>query len=167
MIISPFSTAMALTLFMQGTNGKTLEELQKGLHFNSIDKASIADQFQQYYELLKKGAGKSELLVANRIYVQQGYTINPDFQEVATKKFFSGVESVNFGEANDAKRKINQFVEEKTKGRIKEIATPITFTGLSVIFILNSIYLKSERAEPFPKPTGRRANPKGELNPWA
>lgn len=88
MIISPLSTAMALSLLKQGTNGKTFEELQKGLHFNSSDKAKIANQFHQYYESLKKSDGQSELLVANQIFIQQDCTINPNFHEVATKQFF-------------------------------------------------------------------------------
>lgn len=73
--MSPFSLAMALGLLSQGTNGLTFDELRTGLHLKDLDKKSIADQFHQYYRLLDKSAGQSELMVANQIYVQQGYEL--------------------------------------------------------------------------------------------
>lgn len=149
MIISPFSTAMALSLFMQGTNGRTFEELKNGLHLDEMDKATIADQFKRYHGLVKRSAGESEIMVANRIYVQQRYHLKPDFQRLASKKFFSGVESVDFMEANDTANTINQFVAKSTKGRIKEIVEPDMFDEYSRIFLVNVIYLKSAWAQPF------------------
>lgn len=108
MIISPFSVAMALLFLSQATNGHIFEEIRNGLHLN-IDKAAIADQFQQYHGLIQKSAGQSELMIAYRIYVQQGFQLNTDFQEVAVKKYFPGVE---FARQNETAEIINQFVKE-------------------------------------------------------
>lgn len=153
MIISPFSAAMALSLLSQATEGRTFEEVRKGLHLSG-DKATIADQFHQYYGLLQKSAGQSELLIANRIYVQQGHQLKEHFQEVATAKFFSGgTESVDFMNGNDTAKTINQFVKEKTKKKIDKIVEPENFGESSRVFLVNAIYLKSEWLKPFPKHT--------------
>lgn len=141
MIISPFSVAMALSLLSQATNGTTFEELRKGLHLN-IDKAAIAEKFHQYHGLLVKSAGESEFIVANRIFIQQEYELRTEFKEVATKQFFSSVQSLNFKDAIDAARTINQFVKEKTKNKIAELVQPEIFVEYSRAFLANVIYLK-------------------------
>lgn len=141
-VISPFSTAFALSLFSQATNGQTFEELQKGLHLNS-DKAKIADRFHEYFELVQKSAGGSELLIANHIYVKNDHELKADFQEVADKVFHSGVEKVNFMESVDAAKVINQFVDEKTKGNIKTIVKPSMFDQNTSVVLVNAVSFKS------------------------
>lgn len=142
--------AAILSLFSQATNGSTFEELQNGLHLN-IDKATIASLFHEYYGSVKKSAGNPELMVANRIYVQQDLKLRKDFREVATKKFFSDVESVDFKNASDTILKINRFVRESTKEAITEIITPDIFDESSRVFLINVIYFKSNWNQPFPE----------------
>lgn len=89
LIISPFSMATALALLSQGTNGTTYEQLRKVLYLNS-DKTVVADQFHEYFGLIKKSAGQSELMVANQIYLQQRYQLKEKFQKTAVNKFFAG-----------------------------------------------------------------------------
>ncbi|XP_055315344.1 leukocyte elastase inhibitor-like isoform X1 [Sitodiplosis mosellana] len=149
-IISPFSVAMALSLLSQATNGTTFDELRAGLHLN-MDKVAIADQFHQYYRLVEKSAGQSKLIVANQIFVQQGIPLNTDFQEVATKQFFSGVEPVDFVRNIDTAKTINDYVKQKTIEKIQEFVTPEMFDESTRLFSVNTIYLKSKWAKPFNK----------------
>lgn len=150
-IISPFSVASQLSLLSQATNGATFDELRMGLHLNG-DKEVIADQYQRYFELIQKSAGASELMIANKIYVQQEYQLKKDFQEVAVRMFSADVESVNFRNVKETVQLINDFVAEKTKGKISEIVTPATFAnGGTAVVLINAIYLKSVWVQPFPK----------------
>lgn len=141
---------MALSLLSQATNGTTFDELRTGLHLN-MDKITIADQFHQYYGLVEKSARQSKLIVANQIFVQQEIPIKTDFQEMATKKFFSGVELVNFGRNIDTANTINNYVKRKTNEKIQEIVQPEMFDDHTFVFLLNTIYLKSKWAKPFDK----------------
>lgn len=70
----------------QATEGRTFDELKSGLYLSG-DHSTIANQFPQYYRPLQNGAGNATLTIANQIYVQQGYTINKSFQEVAAQQF--------------------------------------------------------------------------------
>lgn len=149
-IISPFSVAMALSLLSQATNGTTFDEIRTGLHLN-MDKITIADQFHQYYGSVEKSAGQSKLMIANQIFVQQVIPLNTDFQEVAIKQFFSGIESVNFRSNVDTANTINNYVKRKTNEKIQEIVQPEMFDDRTVVFLVNTIYLKSKWAEPFDK----------------
>lgn len=139
MIISPFSTAILLTLLSQATNGKTFDELRRGLYLSS-DKSKVADQYKEFDRLIRKSAGESELMTANQIYVQRGFQLKEGFEEMAVKKFASGIESVDFTQPNETAQIINHFVkqktEQKTKQKIKDFVDPNllkgTYHGISI-----------------------------------
>lgn len=133
-----------------GANGNTFEQLRKGLHL-SADKAVVANNFHEYYGLLEKSVGKSILSIANQIYVMTGYKIQPQFQEVAVKKFMSGIESLNFADAAPSARHINKFVEEKTKDKIKDLIKPDMLNGDTRIVLVNAIYFKGNWEHQFNK----------------
>lgn len=135
---------MALGLLSQGTVGTSFDELRTGLHLTNMDKKSIADQFHQYYRLLNRSVGQSELMFANQIYVKQGYELKTYFRDVASMNFFSGVEAVNFVDAESTARTINNFVKIKTKDKIREVVNPDMFSLDSLVVSVNAIYLKSE-----------------------
>lgn len=163
MIISPFSILMALALLCQATEGNSFEELRKVMHLSST-KAEIVDQFHKYYSLVQKSAEESELMICNQIFVMEGYQLNEDFEEIAMNKFFSGVESVNFTNTFETAQIINQYVKEKTKEKIKEVAKPDNFDRYDRIFLVNVIYLKSRWVHPFLKNTDRRGSGKLKLD---
>lgn len=132
-----------MALLSQGANGNTYEQIRDGLHLE-LGKVKTANQFRRRTRLLRRGARKTTLSVANRIYVQQGYTINTNFQEIAMQKFVSGVEPVNFANNQDAARTINSFVETKTKGKIKDLIKSSMLNSDTRVVLVNAIYFKGD-----------------------
>ncbi|XP_031627769.1 dolichyl-diphosphooligosaccharide--protein glycosyltransferase subunit 2 [Contarinia nasturtii] len=152
-IISPLSVASALGLLAQGANGKTFDELCKGLHLTH-DKETQADQFAVHYESLQKSIGESTLSIANQLYVQAGYEIKKHFQEVAVKKFSSGIDSLNFAQSAESAATINRFVEQKTNKKIKDLIKPEMLDAVTRLVLVNAIYFKGNWEHKFdPKRT--------------
>lgn len=141
---------MLLTLLSQATNGKTFDELRRGLYLSSY-KSIVANQYKEFDRLIRKSAGKSELMIANQIYVQRGYQLNEGFKELAVKKFATGIESVDFTQPNQSAQIINHFVEQKTKQKIKDFVDPNILKGNPLVFLVNAIYLKCKWRYKFPK----------------
>lgn len=123
LIISPFSIAIVLTLLSQACKGTTYEEIKRSLYLNN-DKAIVANQYHKYFELFGNSTDKSELMIANQIYVDRRFQLDENFQEMAMAKFNTGVEYVDFSNQNDTAQLINTFVTNKTRGKIQEIITP-------------------------------------------
>lgn len=140
--------ASALALLTQGANGRTLNELSQGLQLNT-DKNTISNEFSKYSKALNNGVGSSIFSIANRIYVQEGYQINPNFSSVAANMFQSGVESVDFRNVNIATRKINHFVENQTNRKIKDLIKPDMLGPDSRLILINAIYFKGAWEQPF------------------
>lgn len=150
-IISPLSVSSALTLLSQGANGSTFEELRQGLQL-SDNKTIVANQFYERYEMLKKSLGSSVVSFANRIYVQQGYKIKDDFSKVAVEKFVSSVESLNFIDPINSAQIINEFVENQTNHKIKDLIKSDTLNSNTQVVLVNAVYFKGSWANAF-KPT--------------
>lgn len=156
-IISPLSVASALGLLSQGANGNTYDELHKGLHLKN-DKETTADQFAAHFESLKESVGESTLSIANQLYVQTGYELNKNFQEVAVKKFTSGIESLNFGQNVESAATINRFVEEKTNKKIKDLIKSNMLNDLTRLVLVNAIYFKGNWLHKFNPKNTKKGN---------
>lgn len=148
MIVSPLSVSNALTLLSQGAEGITFEQLSKGLHLGK-DKSIAADQFLAHRETLENNLGESKLSIANRIYIQNGQQLSKSFESVAVSKFESGIESLNFGDAEKSAETINHFVEEQTNGKIKDLIKPDQLDGNTRSVLVNAIYFKGNWEVPF------------------
>lgn len=150
MIISPLSVSITLALLSEGAYGGTYNELKTGLYLSG-NKTTTANQFQEYIAMLKKSAGKSILSLANRVYVQQGREIKQQFRDVAVEKFSSGIEALNFANSADSARIINQFVENKTYNKIKDIVKPDLLDASTSVVLVNAIYFNGTWQNKFDK----------------
>lgn len=141
-IISPLSVATSLALLSQAAGGSTFDELRDGLHLNGSDKAAIASNFHDFDTQLQKNLGDSTFSMVNRIYVLDTLKLNKAFEDVATSKFRSGIESMNFTDKPKSAEIISRFVEENTNGKIKNFITPETMSSDLVSIIVNAIYFQ-------------------------
>lgn len=141
--------ANALVLLSQAAGGTSLDELNAKLHFIP-DKSLNADLYGAYHSLLTRSAGKSTLTLANQIYLQHGYILKKQFQDVATDQLSSGVEVVDFSKSSEAAATINRFVEEKTHNKIQNLIDPESLSSDSRVVLVNAVYLKGKWERPFP-----------------
>lgn len=140
-IISPFSVFDALSLLEEGANGKTFQELAAGLGTGS-DKNAIATQFKNYYDLLYKAVGSSSFSLANALYLQVGYELNPEYQNLAVNQFMSTVKLLDFADAAGSAATINEFVEENTDDKIQNLISPDMLGADTRLVLVNAIYFK-------------------------
>ncbi|XP_055311217.1 serine protease inhibitor 42Dd-like isoform X3 [Sitodiplosis mosellana] len=150
-IISPLSVVSALGLVSQATGGNTFEQIKNGLHLTE-NQTIVADHFHKYFSKLQQGIGKTTLAILNQIYVQECYEINADFQDVAEKKFLSGVELVDFEDSIDTAEYINQFVKRKTNNKIKDLIEPHLLNSNTRAILVNAVSFKGMWLDEFEKP---------------
>lgn len=149
-IISPYSVATAIALLSQGALGKTFDQIANGLHLPN-DKAIVANLF---HELSTSFAKYNELItldVANNIYVKQGYQIKNSFKDIATKKFHSGIEAINFADNVASANTINRWVEQKTNDKIKDLISSDALSDDTRLVLVNAIYFKGNWQNKFNK----------------
>lgn len=141
-IISPASIQSAVTLAMFGaTDGSdTKAQMLSGLKYPAqYSTQTIADNYQAFTENVKKTNG---LKIANKVYIMNGYSVKPTFQEVATKAFNSEAQSVDFAQNAAAASTINGWVENNTNNKIKDLIKPDSLSGDTRMVLVNAIYFK-------------------------
>lgn len=144
-ILSPFSAQTILSLLLQGAVGQTAIDMAEGLKFTQPP-AVVA---QSYQTLLAPLQDNPMLKTANKIYIQQNFTTKSEFQLIASRDYYSVVESVNFAQNQAAANTINSWVESQTNNLIKNLISPSLLDGNTRMVLVNAIYFKGIWATPF------------------
>ena len=145
---SPYSIHTALGMTATGAKGTTRDQMVKVLHLPEDEQKGLASgDLGRYYTHPRRHV---ELNVANAIWGQKGYGWHAEWLALQTERFGAGFQEADFQTNPDAERqRINQWVEEKTQKRIKELLRPGQVTERTYMVLANAIYFKGKWAEQF------------------
>ncbi len=92
-----------------------------------------------------------ELNVANALWGQKGFRIEQPFRDAIAKHYDTGaIEEADFAGQTEGERvRINNWVEDQTRNRIKDLIPPGGITRLTRLVLVNAIYFKGEWQTPF------------------
>lgn len=137
--ISPLSVSMALGMTMNGAVGKTYEDMRETLEFNVLSEQEINEAYKSLIDLLLNLDEEVIFEIANSIWPREGYPVLPSFMEVNQKYFYSEAKPLDFSQS-DAVDIINNWISEKTHGRIEDMLDYIPADA--VMYLINAIYFK-------------------------
>ncbi len=148
LFFSPYSVAAAVSMVQAGAAGTTQAEIAKALH-------SPADPHGAMRELaasLKEADKDVKLNIANALWGQAGTQFGPDFLETAKRDYAGGFRTADF-KKNAAKEtdRINAWVTEQTKDRIKQLIGPDMLDASTRLVLTNAIYFKAAWRDQFDK----------------
>ena len=143
-IFSPLSVSIALAFLSLGARGSTLTEILEGLKFNltEIQETEIHQGFQHLLQALNRPSNQLQLSVGNAMFVQEQLKLLDKFREDARVLYSSEAFSTNFGDPEAAKSLINDYVKNKTQGKIEELFKVLS--PETVLVLVNYIYFKGE-----------------------
>lgn len=158
--LSPYSISTALAMTYGGARGETAMQMAKVLHFGERNEAvhpSFAG-FQGGLNAIQQ-KGDIQLAIANSLWPQQGYAFLPAFTQLCQTHYQATPTPVDFATHTDeARETINQWVSEKTNGKIQKLFKPGALDPATRLALVNAIYFKGNWAEKFdPKQTRKEA----------
>jgi serpin B len=155
-VISPASLATAMTMAWGGAKGETAEQMRKVLHLEGTpDEVTAASG--QLARSLQDPSRPVVFHIANRLFGQASYKLVPTFQKTA-KAFGAPVELLDFRQAPEPARvRINQWIEEKTAHRIKDLVPRGGVGPDTRLVIANAIYFLGDWNNPFEREMTRPA----------
>jgi len=156
---SPYSISLALAMTYAGARSDTESQMANTLHyllpqeklhaaFNSLDQ-----------ELSKRGQGAKgrdgkgfRLNIVNAIWGQQGFQFTPAYLDTLAANYGAGLRLLDFiGEADASRVTINNWVSDRTKGRIKDLIPPGAIDQMTRLVLTNAIYFNAAWQHPFEK----------------
>ncbi|MHC4780164.1 MAG: serpin family protein, partial [Planctomycetota bacterium] len=164
MFFSPYSISSALAMTCAGARGETEKEMKGTLHYalarNRLHPAMGALMKDLNTRKVKgrwsgdPNAGKRpfELVVANSLWGQKGFSFEKGFLDLTKKSYEAGLTELDFAkETEKARLTINGWVEKKTKDRIKDLIPEGMLSAAATLVLTNAIYFKAGWVEEFKK----------------
>lgn len=143
-MFSPLSIKMALAMAANGANGATLEEILKTLNIEDLE------TFNEMALNLIQAYSENEsvrLSIANSIWLNKDHHYEEvsfsDSYQTIIEEYYKGYSQVVDNE--DAVETINDWVNEKTNGKISELIDNSEFLA----FLANAIYFRGDWASQF------------------
>lgn len=161
--ISPLSIGFALNMTTNGAAGETKEGMKRTLGVESLSDEEANAAVQKLTEMLLNMDKKVALSIANSIWYHQDLTLQADLRQAIESYYNGKIEGLDFSDPS-AKDIINEWVENETQGKIKDLVESIS--PLHRMFLINAIYFKADwqykfeedrtKEEPFVLESGRR-----------
>ncbi len=168
LFFSPLSIHAALSMTYAGARGETATEMQKVLAFEYAPEEGI--EHAAYSQLLTAlneppvtrleaivndrheeiERPVYELVIANRLWGQQGFSWDSGYLRLTQTEYHAALAEVDFeGDAESARREINDWIEDTTRNRIRNLIPAGALDALTRLVLTNAIYFKANWAEEF------------------
>jgi len=139
LMISPLSVSQALAMTYNGAAGDTKTAMEEAMRTAGIDRDELNQLNKTLVTALLAHDPKVTLEIANSIWYRNTYTILNDFVKRNEDYYDAVVNPMDFTDPG-CKDVINNWVDEKTHGKIDEIVKEIN--PESFMFLINAIYFK-------------------------
>jgi len=166
LFFSPASIQTALAMAYAGAKSRTAAQMAKVLHFEKagqgihpafqsllqqLNAPRIVKSYERVGDEIKPVEKPAyELVIANALWGQQGYPWNPTFLKRTASNYGAGLRQVDFTNHPDkARTTINDWVEEKTRDRIKDLIAKGAISPMMRLILTNAIYFKAAWANTF------------------
>jgi len=155
LFFSPHSISAALGMTSAGAAGDTASQMADTLHF-SLPPDRLHPAFNALTQALETPATTEdagtpfELSVANSLWGQAGFDFLPAFLDLLGLNYDAGMNLVDFAADPEASRQaINAWVEEETRGKVRELVGQGVINSLTRLVLANAIYFKAGWVHPF------------------
>ncbi|MCX7973564.1 MAG: serpin family protein [Candidatus Aminicenantes bacterium] len=147
--LSPLSLSTALAMTLEGARDDTAVAIRRVLNLPAEETVRQTG-FIQIRKLINQPGRKSQLNLANAIWIQKNFPLLKNYLEIIAKVYDGQATNVDFINRQEETRKvINKWTEEKTAGKIKDLIPPGIIDYLTRIILTNAIYFRGLWLLPF------------------
>jgi serpin B len=154
---SPYSISTALFMTTGGARNQTETQMLEVL-CQSENTDAYHKKFGEHIARLEKKEN-IQLNIANSIWMQKGYKFYPSFIDLLNNAYQAKLYESNFSANPDGEaKKINKWVEGKTKDKIKDLIKPGILKSNTKMVLVNAIYFYGGWKKEFDKKETREAD---------
>lgn len=159
-ILSPFSISSALAMTYAGAREDTETAMAGTLH-NTLSQERFHSAFGRLTDQFDPGGPQvgHELNVVNRLWGQEDYAFLPEFLQTTGENYGAEMGRVDYiGNTDGARQTINDWVQEQTHNKIKDLLPPGSVNVLTRLVLTNAIYFRGTWLNQFEMQLTRNAN---------
>uniref|UniRef100_A0A915AG03 Serpin domain-containing protein n=1 Tax=Parascaris univalens TaxID=6257 RepID=A0A915AG03_PARUN len=144
-VLSPFSVAIALAMLYAGSEGHTYDQMRQLLAKNSSD-AALHDYFASFFN---DESVDYELISSSKVYLKRDLKLRARFLEIIQVNYDGNLRQVDFSQPEAVAKEINDYVQQETDSKIRNLVNAGMFSEQSLIIILSAVYFKGRWKDPF------------------
>lgn len=146
--ISPSSIGLCLAMAYNGAEGETKQAMARALEAQGMTLDELNRAYAGLKAALENPDPKVQLQIANSLWARKGIKLNPEFIKRDKQFYDAQVTELDF-DSPAAPATINQWVSDKTNGKIDQIIDSIDRD--TILFLINAIYFKGKWTNEFAK----------------
>ena len=135
---SPFSLACVLDVLRLGATGNAEKELNAALHLEQSSPGAEA-------RITARGV---TLSAGNSLWIGTRFHPKAEFLHTADTRFGDVVFTADFDQPQQAAKRINGWISDKTAGHINDLISPANLVGAGMV-VANAVYFKGDWETPF------------------
>lgn len=136
-MISPVSVSIALGMAYNGAETTTRDAFEEVLNYDGLTREEVNEITKELIQVLVTNVNGNLLEIANSMWYDEGFPVEPEFITLNSHYFDAGVNELDFRQASAVKT-INDWVKDKTNGKIDEIIDAIDPDVMMIL--INAIY---------------------------
>jgi serpin B len=139
-VVSPASIHAVLSMLLAGAEGETAAELERGLALDGLTGDALGQAWADLITGSQAGEG-SKVSIADSLWLRDGVPFVQSFLDYDRDYFAADMRGLPEDPA-EAASQINEWVEERTAGRITDLVSPGDFSDATILTLVNTVYLK-------------------------
>ena len=145
---SYYSISTALAMTYAGARGQTAKEMCQVIRVCRL-KSNVHALFRATLASLNAPHGRYTLSLATGVFVDTGFTLSQSYRSLLSNCYSASFDQLDFsGDPTGAADYINQWVEDRTNGKIQDIVSKRDVDG-AALALVNAIYFKGQWKCPF------------------
>ncbi|KAK6040389.1 serine proteinase inhibitor [Cooperia oncophora] len=159
LVVSPISVIFALAMVHAGAKGSTKSQISsiisKGFvqgflqqSLGPIPESDIEEHYSKLSSQIMNASHGVKSRIANGFFLNKEFQIEKDYEQAVEKKYGAKVEALDFGQAEEAAKVIDDFISKTTDGKIQDMVNAATVEG-AYSLIVNAIYFTADWASKF------------------
>lgn len=152
---TPLGISIGLGILYMGSKGVTLKELQQVLSTGEVEEQHLLPAYAaMHWDIVRSTVPKGcDVEAAIRLFVPTECHALPEYEDLCQNYEISRLKRLDFENRPDlARKEINQWADERTRGRIKDVIPPMGIVDRDIcILLLSALYLKVQFLYPFDK----------------
>ena len=137
LMISPASVSIALGMAYNGAETTTRDAFEEVLNYDGLTREEVNEITKELIGVLVTNVKGNLLEIANSMWYDEGFPVELDFIDLNSIYYDAEVREIDFRTA-DAVKTINDWVSDKTHGKIDEIIQAID--PAMMMILINAIY---------------------------
>ncbi|CAL8105420.1 unnamed protein product [Calicophoron daubneyi] len=144
LFVSPTSIWIAMSMTEAGSRGETRKEMIHTLRLPSqMEDEEMHELVGRTMMSCFESVEGVDVSLANRLFILRAAHIEERFQKLLQKCYKSDSEQLDSGSVDAKRDRMNIWVSEMTKGKIKHLLPPGSIDQETLITIINTIYFRN------------------------